>query len=87
MKARVHSEFKTLRPGEKKNSVVEVGEIVEGALAMTAVANGFAKQVSEDAPAGKPQAATAPAKGGKSGKKVKPEDGGGSGEGGEDGGE
>jgi hypothetical protein len=69
MKAKIFAEFKTLRPGDKRNSVVEVGEVVEGPVAEAAIANNFGKQVPEDTPVGKgaaaPTPAKAPAKGGK----------------------
>lgn len=80
MKAKITVEFKTLRPGEKKNSTVHAGEIVEGALASWAVNNGHGKEVPDHTPVGKQVAAAAPApakaeKAGKSAKagKGKPE--------------
>jgi hypothetical protein len=53
MKAIVNAEFRALRPGDKKNSTIEVGEIVEGNLARAAIENGFGEQVPDDAPVGK----------------------------------
>lgn len=53
MKAFVHIEFRALRPGERKNSTIEVGEVVEGNLAKAAIDNGFGEEVPEDAPVGK----------------------------------
>lgn len=52
MKAYVHTEFVTLRPGDHKNSRV-FDEVVEGSLAVVAVQNGFAEEVDEDTPVGK----------------------------------
>lgn len=79
MKVKITAEFKTLRPGDKKNSIVQVGEVVEGALATTAIANGFGKQVPDETPVGKRVAAAAPAP-------AKAEKKGGKGKGSEDGG-
>lgn len=53
MKAIVHTEFRALRLGEKRNSKIEVGEVVDGDLAVAAVENGFGEEVPEDAPVGK----------------------------------
>lgn len=74
MKAKVTVEFPALRnPKDRKNSTIEVGEIVEGALASWAVNNGHGKQVPDDTPVGKPVAAAAPApaKAEKAGKNAK----------------
>lgn len=77
MKAKVTVRFKALRPGDKKNSWIESGEIVEDGLAAWAIHNGHGRQVADDTPMGKPEAkaAPAPAKTGKGGKqdKKKPE--------------
>lgn len=61
MKAKITAEFTALRPGDKKNSTVHAGEIVDGELARWAVSNGHGKQVSEDTSTGKPEAKAAPA--------------------------
>jgi hypothetical protein len=61
MKAKITVEFRTLRPGDKKNSTVHAGEIVEGELAAWAINNGHGKQVADDTPMGKPEAKAAPA--------------------------
>jgi hypothetical protein len=53
MKAFVHTEFRTLRPGDSKNSTIEAGEVVEGGLAKAAIDNGFGEEVAEDAPVGR----------------------------------
>lgn len=42
MKATVHTEFKTLLPGDKVNTTIKVGAELEGDLAQVAVDNGFA---------------------------------------------
>jgi hypothetical protein len=54
MRAKVTQEFKALRnPGDKKNSTFSPGEVLEGALAVSAVANGFARDIGEGKPAPK----------------------------------
>lgn len=61
MKAYVLREFRALRPGEKKNSTIEEGEVVEGALAKAAIDNGFGEECPEDEPVGKQHVARKPA--------------------------
>lgn len=54
MKAIIHTEFKALRqPKDKKNSVIEEGEVVEGDLAKAAIDNGFGEEVPDDTPVGR----------------------------------
>ena len=53
MKAIVYVAFRALRPGDKKNSTIEAGEVVEGSLAKAAIDNGFGEEVPEEAVVGK----------------------------------
>lgn len=54
MKAIVTAEFKALRnPKDKKNSLIEEGEVVEGNLAKWAVENGHGEEAPDDATVGK----------------------------------
>lgn len=53
MKAFIHTSFVSLRPGDKKDSTIVEGEVVEGALAQAAFANGFGEEVPDDTPVGR----------------------------------
>lgn len=78
MKAFVHTPFRALRPGDRNNSTIEAGEVVEGGLAKAAIDNGFGEEVGDDAPVGKElverRAPAPPAKPAKGKRKAEGED-------------
>lgn len=53
MKAYVTVEFPALRnPKDRKNSTIEVGEVIDGPLAKWAIDNGHGEEVPDDTPVG-----------------------------------